>query len=287
MNRNENTPQEPLPPIRGEAPPPGFKSGIEWFNPERAELHIKKDSKYQRPVSKAYVKKYARDMRNGKWTFNASPVRFDGVDDHGQPRMIDGFHRMEALLLANATMPFLVTYGIGMESMRTMDTGRSRSLQQMFALDGVSVASVVAPAIVYLAAFLKNGSFSAEKSSNSEYFDVLYEHSDIKQIATKYDVLMPRNLPKGLVTCCHYLFAKKDPELAEYVCEAVVSGAGLERNAPAYIFREWVNAEGENFTTGQIANALVDCWNKEVRGEKMTRIRLQKRCPVILGPESD
>jgi hypothetical protein len=282
--------ESPPPLIDLPPPPPEFRSGPEKFDPERCGELVKHGSRYQRPPSMATVRRYARDLRNGRWRWNAAPIRFDGVDEHGHPKMVDGFHRCMAVIEANVTVYFFCTYGISLEAMHTTDTGRTRSLAQQFYLNGVQAPKVAADIIKLLAVYRLNPKrgFSGPLSSDSEYHECLEANPGVRDIAKEYVRQLPKNLSDGLIGCAHYLFAEKDPVAAKSFCDAVVSGEHLAIGEPAYEFREWVislDKKTERVSTAKIGNVLVDCWNKFAEGKRVTRIRIPRQCPEILSPQ--
>lgn len=69
------------------------------------------------------VSSYARDMREGRWQETHEPIAFsdDGV-------LIDGQHRLAAIVASGATVRMLVVRGTQMETQGVIDCGRSRSL---------------------------------------------------------------------------------------------------------------------------------------------------------------
>jgi hypothetical protein len=280
-NKQENQPLPP--PVRGPEPPAQFQTQLRWIGPEEANK-ILTESQYQRKHSRSTVSKYARDMKAGKWEFNASPIRYNG-EEEGNPQLLDGQHRLRAVIEANMVMPFLVISGIEKDSIRTMDDGKMRSLAQKFYIDGEKSPDVLASMIQLLAVYRAKGKFSGPAFSSLEYYDVLNrEGNSARQLAKEYKCKMPRNLKPGLIAAAHLLFAEKDPELAARFCGDVVSGDS-DRGTPAREFREWVvGLEKGDVKTNVIATVLIDCWNRECRGDSITRIRIPKYCPEIGAP---
>jgi len=76
-----------------------------------------------RKVSKCTVKKYAEDMREGRWLFNALPLIFTKAG-----KLMDGQHRLEALILANKSEVFLAIYGIDEDAFPTIDANKTKKL---------------------------------------------------------------------------------------------------------------------------------------------------------------
>jgi hypothetical protein len=289
MNDEQNSEgaseKRPLPPrTRAPNPPAEYKAETVWIAPEMAQ-EILDNTRYNRQVSKGTVAKYARDMRNGKWIFNGAPIRYNGKTESGKPELLDGQHRLRALLEANMELPFLVISGIPANFIRTMDDGKARSLAQKFYVDGEKAPDVLAQLIQHLATFRTKGSFSGPAFTTSEYYDRLDSEGQVaRDLAKEYKCKLPRNVRPGLLACCHLLFAEKAPEHAKQFCGDVVTGLS-ERGTAAREFREWViSLEKGEVRTATIGAVLIDCWNKECRGDQINRVRIPKRCPSIEVP---
>jgi hypothetical protein len=283
---NESAQTGQTPPTRGPEPPEGFRSQVAWIGP--AEAHkILTESQYQRKHSPATVAKYARDMKAGKWEFNGAPVRYNGQED-GKSELLDGSHRLRAVIEANVVLPFLVISGIAKSSLHTMDDGKARSLAQKFYIDGEKAPDVLASMIQFLTLFRQRGKFTGPAYSTLEYYEVFdAEQEAARPLAKEYKCKMPRNLKPGLLGAMHLLFAEKSPTLAAKFCSDIVAGTA-DRGTPAREFREWVvGLEKGEIRISVISAVLIECWNRECRGENVTRIRIPKRVAEIATPDGD
>lgn len=288
VNNDDAAEKRPLPPrTRAPNPPADYKADTLWITPEMAQ-EILDSTRYNRQVSKSTVAKYTRDMINGKWIFNGAPIRYNGQTESGSPELLDGQHRLRALIEANMELPFLVISGIPAKCIRTMDDGKARSLAQKFYVDGEKAPDVLAQMIQFLAVFRKKESFSGPSFTTTEYYDQLAsEGESAKQLAKEYKCKLPRNMKPGLLAAAHLLFAEKNPEIAKQFCGDIVSGLS-ERGTPAREFREWlIGLEKGEIKTSTIGATMIDCWNKECRGERINKLRAAKRCPEIASPNTE
>lgn len=83
--------------------------------PEIAGDWLKKNT-FNRSVSMGVVKKYATDMATGKWRLNHQGIAFDN-----KGTLVDGQHRLLAIIESNVSVPMLVTYGsdrVGIDELR-------------------------------------------------------------------------------------------------------------------------------------------------------------------------
>lgn len=79
-----------------------------------------KSNSFNRNISRPTVDRYAADMAAGKWNLTHQGI---GFDDDGI--LIDGQHRLSAVIKANATVPMMVTWGankVGIDELRPRAT---------------------------------------------------------------------------------------------------------------------------------------------------------------------
>lgn len=84
-----------------------------------------------RNVSEARVEAYASDMRVGRWLRNGETIKFDRFG-----RLLDGQHRLWAVVMADVTVTFVVALGVAPEAMPTVDTGRPRRFADVLQIAG-------------------------------------------------------------------------------------------------------------------------------------------------------
>lgn len=109
----------------------------ETITPEKAMTYLK-TSEGNRPISDVYVKSYADTMRKGKWLLNGMCIIFD---ENGH--LIDGNHRLHAVIEAGIPVRFDVCRGASKDSFVTYDCGRHRTIGQILAMQGVKHYNMV------------------------------------------------------------------------------------------------------------------------------------------------
>jgi hypothetical protein len=114
--------------------------------PEMAAYWLRNNFR-NRPISDDVVTAYARDMLAGQWVFTHQGIAFNDQD-----QLIDGQHRLKAIIKANITVPMMVTFGLPskidgkeMTTMDCVDRGRTRSVADQLKIQhGISNASIIA-----------------------------------------------------------------------------------------------------------------------------------------------
>lgn len=93
----------------------------------------------QRKISPGAIEKYASDMAVDAWVFNGAPIL---ITDEGQ--LIDGQHRLNAIVESDEPQVLLIVYGVSIDAMETVDTNRRRSYSDMLAMKGMKNHAMVA-----------------------------------------------------------------------------------------------------------------------------------------------
>ena len=119
-------------------------------------------------LSRSVVKRYAEDMKNGKWEMNGEPIVFDedGVLKNGQ-------HRLAAIVMADIPVKILVVRGVSRDTI-VYDIPLKRTTAQMVTAMGFECnPSITAAANIIVGQFQRSNSGSAVKDYCAEHIDEL------------------------------------------------------------------------------------------------------------------
>lgn len=113
----------------------GLTVSYELITPQIASNYLESNI-HNRKIKNSILSRYVYDMTNGNWTFDGSPIKFskNGV-------LLDGQHRLQAIVNSNVTLPFLTIRGLDDKSQDVMDTGAKRTAGDVFQLRGKSNAA--------------------------------------------------------------------------------------------------------------------------------------------------
>ena len=100
---------------------------VETITPEIAKTMLGENVNNRR-ISRDNVNLFAREIRNGEWRFNGEAIKF-GKDG----RLLDGQHRLLAVIAADKPLTTLVIRGLEDETQQTMDSGKTRTLGDVLA----------------------------------------------------------------------------------------------------------------------------------------------------------
>jgi hypothetical protein len=241
--------------------------------PELATLWLEKNENNRR-VRPSVVPGYARDMAAGRWDVNGETIKFDvnGV-------LLDGQHRLMAVLMAGVPVEMLVVTGLPPEARETVDAGVARTAADVLSMRDVPHAALQAAA-ARLSIIIESGSSNLQtKITHGEIREWITDHPEL--VESVYRTEQVRKYVRG---CRPSLAVYADFELAKVNTEAAKgfwhAAATLEaeydgdpavalsrRFADVYVHRQQL---GDLETLSLIYRA----WNKRRRYEKSRVIKV-------------
>lgn len=146
------------------------------ITPELASDLLNFNMENNRNITESYVASYARLMKEGRWGISA-PLMFS---DTGC--LIDGQHRLSAVVRAQAPQCFLVILGLPSKVAGNIDRGRRRSSIDVTRMGGMTwVKNVHASTAKFMQAELASVRVSTHDPGNP------YEVQELYQVARKID----------------------------------------------------------------------------------------------------
>lgn len=95
---------------------------VEYVTPLIARRYLMKRPEVQRKLRPHRVAQYARDMRQGRWGLTHQGIAFSSTG-----HLVDGQHRLAAIIESGVSVDMLVTRGVAGEAFVGMDRGMLRS----------------------------------------------------------------------------------------------------------------------------------------------------------------
>lgn len=118
-------------------------SAIETITPDLAAQYLQKNI-INRQLRKMYVESLAGDMKRGDFILSHQGIAFDV-----NGRLIDGQHRLNAVVMSGVSVPMWVTRNVGVGAFRVMDIGAKRTIA-----DSLRVNKKSAEPIAYIVRIL-------------------------------------------------------------------------------------------------------------------------------------
>lgn len=147
------------------AAPPITQAVIERVTPELAQSWLDLNAS-NRNVRKDQVSRYARDMSDGNWVVTGEAIKF------GQSgKLIDGQHRLMAIVKSGVTVDLLVIKGLPDDVQGVLDSGRARTAADTLRMGGYTSANLLAAVVRKRIALT-----AANHVSSSEVYDYIAEN---------------------------------------------------------------------------------------------------------------
>lgn len=245
--------------------------------PELAEEWLGKNT-HNRNIRQSAVAAYARDMASGHWQVTAEPVKFTA-----EGTLLDGQHRLLAVIKAEVPVEMFVAKGISSDAQRVMDTGAKRSPGDMLKLDGYANHSVLAAAARFAMTY-QSGVESRNQVStptNSEISEFVTENPDLASAAAA--VTYFRNtidIPMSVTAVAWWILVRLDSEACETffasIATAATNGAGDPRST---LIQRLASARrnGERLPQTAQLSMLLRVWNAWRKGTQLQSLPVYSR----------
>ena len=243
---------------------------FELVSPRTAQNWLERNGKNRR-ISRERVHQYAEAMKRCEWRNNGESIKFDS-----RGRLLDGQHRLSAIVEAGIDIPLLVVRGVDDDSFPTIDTGTKRTLGQTLLLEGYQYAPALASLANLLFVYASGESITTHTHHNPTFNQAL---EFIKQNPEIIDSVRVGSLSGQRIRCSgqalgftHFLFNLIDKVDAEYFFSKLRDGDGLPEGDPILTLRNRLGREGSGpkrlLVEEQIA-ITIKAWNAFRRGEKI------------------
>ena len=121
---------------------------LENVSPSRARELLQLNTA-NRPLTKSVVERYVKFMEASDWPFTADPIKFSSENV-----LLDGQHRLHAIVSSGKTLPMLIARGLQPAVFTNLDQGKRRSLSDFLALLGIPNYTIAATCLTNYARYL-------------------------------------------------------------------------------------------------------------------------------------
>lgn len=212
-----------------------------------AAAKLLKSNVNNRKLNRQSVRRYADIMIRGEWLFNGESIKVDS-----QKNLIDGQHRLEAVILSGASIKTSVVRGLDHATFKTIDTGRNRKATDVLSMKGEKNVKLLASAISVLHNSLVD--FVDENKSHCRPTNTLTETLLMEHLTIREDVewvmhsqFLKKFATNSVIAFCRYRIRYFKPGDGETFFELLDSGAGLNKDDPIFILRtRYMNLMADN-----------------------------------------
>lgn len=264
---------------------------VEEVGPKEAEAFLSMNVK-NRALNERAVAEYAYSMTSGTWSFDGAPIRLskEGI-------ILDGQHRLSAVVKSGTTQKFLVVYGVDPAAQMTMDTGRKRSLSNALTILGEKDTTQLAALLqlayrwdqgVRGAQLLSVGGLGSGEMNVSpqipQFLKYLEENPTVRE-SVQPSLSLSRKMPVAprVVGMFHMLAGRVDADDRDFFLEKLASGENLSAGDPILVLRNRLIDMQNEFKLRKVKVSpevslafFIKAWNSYRDGTTMQRL-LYKR----------
>lgn len=225
-----------------------FEVSLELIDPDRASEMLGTNT-HNRNIRPSFVEKLAGAITRDEWEVNGEGIRFDKSG-----RLLDGQHRLWAIVMADKPVETLVVRGLESEAQDTIDTGLRRKLSDVLSLRGES-DTLTLSAGLSLYWRVKNGMARSGRGmapTPTQAIALLEDEPGMRH-AVKVALRVRRAgvwLPPSALACAYHQFAQMPDQRHGDQAEADVDvffdrladGVELKAKSPIYALRRQVEA---------------------------------------------
>lgn len=242
---------------------------VERVTPAMAKEWLKNnpDNRNLRPT---VVERYARDMRSGNWKVGGSAIVFncDGS-------LIDGQHRLSALIEAGRTIEMVVHRGVDRDVKEAIDTGLRRNFADVLAWKGETQVAALAAAVRMGWRWQNGFIFGANYGTytHAEGLDWYQHNPSVRRHLTRAKRLyMSLAIPQPAGAAFMHRIYLIDESDADSFMGQVLLGEGLRKGMPSYALRSWAQSQAARPASHRPRGdtylaMLIKAWNGYAKGE--------------------
>lgn len=253
---------------------------FEEIDPDIARVYLAKNIENNRNVVIDRVGQYARDMESGRWRETTETIKFDS-----EGNLIDGQHRLRAVVRAGVTVRFLVARGLANDAVYVIDASLPRNAAGGLRMTGNQIANIsTVVASAHLINAYENGVFRhshvqlgrADRMTVPESMEFVTDRLDELQSAAHTAASCRPHLliPTSVIAAASAILARVDADAAKEFFEAIVSGQ-FGPNDPILILIRRTVSDKVNSRKVLPATQLfyiIRTWNAWRAGETLQRI---------------
>lgn len=251
-----------------------LKASVKTINPKLARDLLRREHRNRR-LNNARIERYAAVMSEGEWVL-AEPLMFncDGS-------LIDGQHRLQAVIRANKPVEFLVVEGYERErTFAKIGDGAPRTLSNWLEIQGEVLPGILATVIRYAArdaaGFIPvhtGGGYHFPPSKGIAFLD---EHPSVREAVVDAPATVTTLAPRPLLCFCYWKFKPLDESLARQFLIDLASGASTGRGDPVTLLRNRLERNRnskEKMRQVDILALIYKAWNACRRNEELRQLK--------------
>lgn len=227
-----------------------------------------------RSLRKQLVRTYANEMLAGRWRVTGEAIQF-GSDG----RLLNGQHRLNAVVMADIPVTLLVVTGIDPDAQLVMDSGAKRTASDALGFIGVPNSSVVAAAArLALGVAYAPENIGSYGASHSEIAEWVHDHPQVQTSATFAASNSGKiALQPSVVAYTHMVLSDIDAFAANAFWASVADQVADYAGDPAVALARRLNVarrDRERLPKPALLSMIYRAWNARRDGRPMSIVKI-------------
>lgn len=231
-----------------------IKGEVVLVTPALAAEWLAANHEEQRPVATRRVQSFANDMIAEKWVLTHQGIAFDGND-----RLIDGQHRLQAVVLSGKSVLMYVFRNSAASIHDPLDRGGPRTMGQI-----VGMSNRVSAALGILSRLESGEIRSHVPVTASEIIGIADRHRKWIDLALGGD---GRWSTAGFGAACIWTMPIDEEATLDFMSK-VHTGEMIKRGDPSYQYRKW-NKSQIKHSGIETALAVINCLRFHIQGKTL------------------
>lgn len=241
---------------------------------------------HNRTVRPGVRRQYARDMAAGRWQVTGEPIKFSA-----DGRLLDGQHRLLAVVDSDATVEMLIITGLADEAQDVMDTGSRRLASDMLTLSGHTNSMLLAAAVKWIVLFDEDRLYTdraARIVTHSDIREYVEANPQVAEVATVTNGIRRHiDLQPAILAASFWIIRRVDYDDANEFMGRLADGIGLTAGSPIIALRNRLRQIKQNKTRVEpeaLLSLVIRAWNAWRTGRELASLPTHKagtqiRCP--------
>lgn len=238
------------------------------ISPEMAERWLGRNIRNRNRRNKV-VDRYADDMAAGRWRFTGDGIKFSNAG-----HLLDGQHRLLAVLKSGATVVMTVTTGLDDEAQDVMDTGAKRTGADVLSMRDIKNAVTVAALCRVIAVGLDD----TDPLSHGRILEMIEQDPTLVPLVDRALSFSIR-IPPTALAYAYWRLWLVDNEAVDLFFQAWSTLVNLPQGSPILALNRKLSAGGgrSQIVRKETVASIFLAWNAWRRGESRTLIKVQSK----------
>ena len=233
-------------------------------------VEIMELNKINRPLRWETVNRIARQISAGKWRYNGETIKITHTLD-----VLDGQHRLWAIIEAKRAVETLVAFGIDREAFETIDTLRAnRTLGDTIALEGqLQYRTAIGQALAWLVRYergtLEKFRAPANRVENADVKEAFRNNPNIIH-AVQQGGKIKKLVNIAVAGFFYYILANQNTELADQFISVLRDPSKTRVSHPFYLLRHYLQSERTHKEPVRTIALMIKAANAAYAGRELT-----------------